>query len=199
MHKIEKIQKQIEFIAEIDKLKGVLRQTSPIGMERRENSAEHSWQVVLCAIVFSEYANEKIDLLKVVKMLALHDIVEVDVGDTFHYHKTNIKDLHQQELAAAERIFGLLEKPQFEEYLSLWKEFEERKTPEATFSAAIDRIIPMIINSKSNGGNWIRNNITLELALEKNSHIQDGSKVLWEMAQKILRESDASGYMHNSG
>lgn len=189
------LEKQIDFIVEIDKLKAVLRQTSPIGMERRENSAEHSWQVVLCALIFSDHANEKVDLLKVVKMLALHDIVEVDVGDTFHYHKSATKDLYQKELAAATRIFGLLDSPQADEYLSIWKEFEDRKTPEAKYAASIDRIIALIINSKNLGGNWVSNNIKMEQILEKNSHIGDGSKILWEMAQNIVRDCSAKGYI----
>lgn len=189
------LEKQIEFIAEIDKLKAVLRQTSPIGMERRENSAEHSWQVVLCALLFSEHANEKIDLLKVVKMLAIHDIVEVDVGDTFHYQKSDTKDLYQKELAAATRIFGLLGNQQAKEYLSIWKEFEDRKTPEAKYAASVDRIIALIINTRNQGGNWIRNNIKMVQILEKNSHIGEGSKILWEMAQNIVCDCNAKGYI----
>src|SRR6185312_13134925 len=176
MTSLAKLRKQIDFIAEVDKLKGVLRRTSPIGMERKENSAEHSWQVVLAALIFQEYANEKIDLLKVVKMLALHDIVEVDVGDTFHYDKSNQKDLFSRELAAAERIFGILDQPQKNEYLNLWKEFEKRETAEARYAAAVDRIMAFIMNSRNKGGSWSANKITIEQVLEKNSHMQDGAK-----------------------
>jgi len=195
MNSIEKIKKQIEFVAEIDKLKNVLRRTCPIGMERKENSAEHSWQVILTAILMSEHANNNIDLLKVVKMLAIHDIVEIDVGDTFHYHKSTTENLYEKELAAAERIFGILDLPQREEFLLLWKEFEARKTPEAQYAASIDRILPIIMNSQNKGGIWKENGITVERVLEKNSHIFDGSKVLWETTQAILEESYKKGYI----
>lgn len=195
MKNIKRLSQQIEFIAEVDKLKSVLRQTSPIGLKRRENSAEHSWQVVLSAIVFSEHANEEIDLLKVVKMLALHDVVEIDVGDTFHYHKQSKTDLYEQELAAAERIFSILGSPQKEAYLSLWQEFEARQTPEAKYAAAVDRIMAFIMNSRNHGGNWIPNNITIERALEKNAHMQEGSETIWEMAQSMLAECQQKGYI----
>ncbi len=138
MSVLETLQKQIAFIVEVDKLKNILRKTSPIGLERLENSAEHSWQVVLSAILFAEHANEPIDLLKVVKMLVIHDIVEIDVGDTFHYQKTESADLYARELSAAKRIFNLLEEPQSEELLALWQEFESRQTPEAKYAAAVD-------------------------------------------------------------
>ncbi len=195
MNNIEKLQKQIDFIAEVDKLKNVLRYTSPIGMERKENSAEHSWHVVMAAMILLEYANEEVNLLKVVKMLAIHDIVEIDVGDTFHFHKSEKPDLYLQELAAAERIFGLLDSSQKEEYLALWKEFESRETIEAQYAIAIDRIIAFIINSRNKGGTWAKHNITVQLALEKNSHIEEGSRMLWEMAQILVNETYAKGYI----
>jgi putative hydrolase of HD superfamily len=195
MSSIEKLIKQIDFIAEVDKLKGVLRKTYPIGMSRRENSAEHSWQVVLSAITFQEHANEPVDLLKVVKMLALHDIVEVDVGDTFHYDKAQTQDLFEREFAAAKRILNILDAEQRDEYLGLWREFEDRKTPEAKYAAAVDRIMAFIVNSRNKGGNWPENNITVKKALEKNAHMEEGSKALWEVAQRILEECCAKGYI----
>ena len=165
-------------------------------MKRKENSAEHSWQVILSALIFSKHTNYDVDLLKVVKMRAIHDIVEIDVGDTFHYDKSVNKDLYQQELAAAERILGLLEDNQKNEYLELWIEFEMRKSPEAKYAASVDRMMAFIMNSNNNGGNWIENDITLEKALDKNSHIEDGSKILWEEAKNILHSCEAQGFIH---
>ncbi len=195
MSVLETLQKQIAFIVEVDKLKNILRKTSPIGLERLENSAEHSWQVVLSAILFAEHANEPIDLLKVVKMLVIHDIVEIDVGDTFHYQKTESADLYARELSAAKRIFNLLEEPQSEELLALWQEFEARQTPEAKYAAAVDRIMAFFMNANNQGGTWVKYNISRKLALEKNAHIAEGSNSLWEMAQRILQEADERDYM----
>lgn len=191
----ELLTKQINFIVETDKLKQILRRTSPISLSRRENSAEHSWQVVLCAIVFEQYANQTVDLLKVIKMLALHDIVEIDAGDTFHYDKSGTEGLYNTELMAAKRIFGLLPPGQSKEYLALWQEFEAKITPEAQYASAIDRIIAIVINSHSQGGNWHRDNVTVEKALEKNAHIKDGSEVLWQMAQELLQQSMRKGFI----
>jgi putative hydrolase of HD superfamily len=191
--KIEKLSQQIGFITEIDKLKGILRQTSPIGMERRENSAEHSWQVVLCAITLQEHANQKIDLLKVVKMLALHDTVEIDVGDVFHYDKAATENLYEKELAAAKRIFSLLPEPQRTEYLELWTEFEAKETAEAKYATSIDRLIGVLMNTRNNGGAWVRHKINAKQVLEKNATIQEGSESLWEFAQSIVSECQSKG------
>lgn len=195
MSTLKILKKQIDFIVEVDKLKNVLRRTSPIGLKRLENSAEHSWQVVLSAILFVDHANEPIDLLKVVKMLVIHDVVEVDVGDTFHYEKAENHDLYARELAAAKRIFGLLEDPQNQELLALWQEFEARQTAEAKYAAAVDRIMAFFMNANNQGGTWAKHNIPRALALEKNAHIAEGSSRLWEMAQSILQEADQQGYM----
>jgi putative hydrolase of HD superfamily len=195
MSNIDTLKNQINFIVEVDKLKGILRKTSPIGMQRLENSAEHSWQVVLSAILFAEHANENIDLLKVVKMLVIHDVVEIDVGDTFHYAKDNNNDLYAQELAAAQRIFGLLAAPQRDELLALWQEFEARQTPEAQYAAAVDRIMAFFMNMHNQGGTWAKYNIPVELVLEKNAHIQNGSKNLWKIAQRILEDAYSQGYI----
>lgn len=192
---IEKLQKQIAFLVEVDKLKQILRKTSLIGMNRKENSAEHSWHVILSAMIFHEYANNEVDLFKVIKMLAIHDIVEIDVGDTFHYDKTTKKDLFVQEAAAAKRIFGLLDSAQHDEYMALWQEFENRDTNEAKYAAAVDRFIPFVMNSHNNGGSWTENCITVKQALDKNAHMQEGSKTLWEMAQTMLTDCHSNGYI----
>ncbi|MEQ1820904.1 MAG: HD domain-containing protein [Fimbriimonadaceae bacterium] len=186
------LQQQIEFIVEVDKLKSVLRMTSPIGQARKENSAEHSWQIVLMAMILHEHANLSVDLLKVVKMLAIHDVVEIDVGDTFHYAKTSSPDLAQRELTAAKRIFGILPPEQGQSLLELWQEFEARKTPEAIFAATVDRLVAFLMNRGNDFGTWREHSIAPELILERNSAICDGSNQLWNLAQTIVAEFRAS-------
>lgn len=189
MNNLNQLKQQIVFIVEVDKLKNVLRQTSPIGESRRENSAEHSWQAILCAITFVEHANEPVDLLKVVKMLALHDIVEVDVGDVFHYSKADAKNLFEREFAAAKRIFGLLPQALQEEYMALWLEFEKRETPESRYASAIDRQIPLILNLNNAGGTWLEHNISKAQVLEKTQHIAEGSMRLWDLTKSMIHEA----------
>ena len=184
----KQVQRHIGFIIEVDRLKGVLRQTSPVGLERRENSAEHSWQVALCAIVFEEHASEPVDLLKVIKMLLIHDVVEVDVGDVFHYDKNVTENLYEKELAAAQRLFGLLDKPLGDELLSLWMEFEKKESPEARYACAIDRVIAFVMNAENQGGTWKKYGITPEQVLEKNKHIKKGSEALWLAANKMVED-----------
>jgi len=192
---LEVIRRQIAFIAEVDKLKSVLRRSSPIGCERRENSAKHSWQVALSAIILCEHANESVDLMKVVKMLCIHDVVEIDVGDTFHYDKVGSADLFQREEAAARRIFGMLDDPLRSELLSLWHEFEARETAEARYAAAVDRLMAIIMNSNNNGGNWPASDITLEKIVLNNRHMADGARGLWEVAQMMAQECCEKGFI----
>ena len=195
MSSLHVINQQVAFIAEVDQLKNVLRKTSPIGLKRLENSAEHSWQVILCAILFEEHANEPVDLLKVIKMLAIHDVVEIDVGDTFHYDKPEVSDLYERELAAAKRLFGLLPDEQGQSCLKLWIEFETRETPEARYAAAVDRMIAILINAHSEGGSWSTHQICGDLILAKNAHIENGSKGLWHLVQQLVHDSCEHGYI----
>jgi putative hydrolase of HD superfamily len=192
----DRISQQFRYIAEVDKLKQVLRRTSPIGAERRENSAEHSWQVVLCALLLHEHANEPVDLLRVVQMLAIHDTVEIDVGDTFHYDKHNQADLSARENAAAERIFALLPSDQHQAYLSLWREFEAQATAEARYAAAIDRAIAFVMNFNNKGGTWQSHNLTASQILERNSHIAAGSEALWSWVTETVRKGLELGYIN---
>ena len=192
-----KIKSQISFLAEIDKLKAIERKTSPIGLERRENSAEHSWQVIITAITLEEYSNSKIDLLKVIKMLAIHDIVEIDVGDTFHYLKDLKSELAEKERACAERVFSLLPPDQKELYLSLWVEFEERETVEAKFANAVDRLMAFILNYHNRGGTWLEYQLSLEKIIAKNKHIQDGSHEIWVYVEKLLEDAIDKSYINS--
>ncbi len=190
-----RIDQQRRFIVETDELKNVSRRTRPIGQERRENSAEHSWQVALSALVFSEYANEEIDLLRVIKMLLIHDIPEVDVGDVFHYDKDSTADLASREAAAAERLFGLLPADQGEDFLALWHEFEKRQTPEARYAAAVDRLMAFLVNSGNAGGTWREYRLAASKVLEKNSHAADGAKPLWILIERIVGEARKDGHL----
>jgi putative hydrolase of HD superfamily len=178
----------MDFIVEVDKLKSVLRMTSPIGEDRKENSAEHSWQIMLMAIILHEHANTPVDLLKVLKMLAIHDVVEIDVGDTFHYAKASNPNLAEQELAAANRIFGILPDEQGRALLELWQEFEARETPESQFAASVDRLAAFLMNRGNEFGTWREHGIEPEVILERNAHIADGSHPLWNFAQSIVSE-----------
>src|SRR5690554_4376193 len=150
----DKLKKDIQFILELDKMKSILRQTTLIDGSRRENDAEHSWHIAVMAMVLKEYADKKIDICKVIKMLLVHDLVEIYAGDTFCYDVEANKDKKERELKAADRIFGMLEEDKGKELRSLWEEFEEMKTKEAIFAASMDRLQPFFNNYYSGGGTW---------------------------------------------
>lgn len=193
-----RISQQMAFITELDKLKGVLRRTSPIGSERRENSAEHSWQVVLCALILAEHSAESIDLMKVVKMLAIHDTVEIDVGDTFHYDKAAQTDLHEREGRAADRLFALLPEGQGSELKALWEEFEAKETPEARFAAGLDRMMPFVLNFHNAGGTWLEYKLTKEKVLSVNWEIEAGLPELGRWIRDLVEEADQKGFFADS-
>lgn len=178
------LEKQIEFILEIEKLKSVLRKVKPLGATRYENSAEHSWQACLAALILSPYANEDIDLNKVIKMLIVHDIAEIDTGDIISFAKADGIDADEQK--AIERIFGMLPEPQKEDLISLCREFGENETKEAKFANAMDRFMPILQNLYNNGQSWRENDISREQVLKKATVMRRGSQFLWEqMTGKI--------------
>ena len=150
----ERLQQQIAFLVEIDLLKGILRRTRIVGGERRENSAEHSWHIAMIALVLAEHANEPVDVTRVIKMLLVHDIVEIDAGDTFAYDAVGYLDKDTREQAAAERIFGLLPPDQRDELRGLWEEFEAQATADARFANLCDRLMPSLQNYYNGGGTW---------------------------------------------
>ncbi len=150
----ERLLKDIEFIVELDKMKSILRQTSLIDKSKRENDAEHSWHISVMAMLLSEYANEEVDIFKVIKMLLVHDLVEIYAGDTFCYDVEGNKSKKDRELKAADIIFGILEEDKGKEMRSLWEEFEEMETKEALFAASMDRLQPFLNNYYSDGGTW---------------------------------------------
>lgn len=185
----ERLKKQVEFLIEIDKIKHIFRKTKLFNGSRFENDAEHSWHLAVMALVMSEYSNEKIDVSKVIKMVLIHDIVEIDAGDVIVYD-TQMRELaEQRENLAAERIFGILPDDQKEEFISLWREFEEKETPESKFAAAIDRFEPILQNQLTEYYTWKAHDITLDTLYAKNNHIQDGSKVIWDVVKSIFFEA----------
>jgi putative hydrolases of HD superfamily len=192
----ERLTQQIRFIIEVDKLKEIFRQTVLINSRRAENDAEHSWHLCLIVITLAEHANcPQLDVLRVLKMLIIHDLVEIDAGDTFAYDTQAMADQHAREAVAASRIFGLLPPDQGREFRALWDEFEARQTPEAKFAAAVDRFQPMLLNCRTEGAAWRKHGITRDRVLARNSHIAEGSATLWDYAQKMIEETVAAGYL----
>ena len=179
----ERIDRQFDFIREIDKEKFIGRQTYLTGAERKENDAEHAWHMAIMTVLLSEYANEKIDVLKTVTMLLIHDIVEIDAGDTYAYDDEAKKTQREREEKAAERIFGMLPGDQGEKFRALWEEFEARQTPEAKFARAMDNIQPMMLNAATDGKAWEEHGVHLEQILKRNARTEEGSKDLWEYAK----------------
>lgn len=185
----ERLQQQLQFIVEIDKLKSVLRRTYLVNDSRRENTAEHSWHLTVMAILLAEHSNEQIDLLRILKMLIVHDIVEIDAGDTFCYDEVGALTKEARENRAADRIFNLLPIDQASELRGLWEEFEQRATSEAKFAAALDRLIPLLHNHHTEGRSWREHGITSAQVMQRNLHIGEGSSLLWEFAQNLINEA----------
>ena len=182
----ERLQKQIDFILEADKLKKIFRKTYLANGSRYENDAEHSWHLALMTILLSEYSNKSIDVLKVIKMVLIHDIVEIDAGDTYCYDDAANEDKAEREMAAAKRLFALLPSDQHKEFMDIWIEFEENKTDEANFANALDCFQPVNLNYASGGISWKENNIAYNQVLKRISKVKDGSMQLWNYAKKII-------------
>jgi putative hydrolase of HD superfamily len=192
----ERLRRQVAFIVEVDRLKEVFRQTIVIHSRRAENSAEHSWHFALMVIVLAEHSNHRpLDVLRILKMVLIHDLVEIDAGDTFAYDVKNMADQHAREALAATRIFGLLPADQTAEFRALWDEFEEQKTPEARFAAACDRFHPMLLNCQTEGHAWQKHGITQDRVLARNAHVANGSTELWAYAVKMIDEAVALGHL----
>ncbi|MDJ0774451.1 MAG: HD domain-containing protein [Mastigocoleus sp. MO_167.B18] len=190
-----RLNQQIQFIIEIDKLKQVLRQTTLTDGSRRENSGEHSWHLAMMTMILAEYAPSEVDLFHAMKMVLIHDLVEIDAGDTFCFDVQNNKSKAQRETAAAKRLFGILPENQGKELHSLWEEFEARKTPSAKFAAALDRIQPMLNNKATKGGTWQIYNITHEQVMKRMTPVEEGAPQLWDLVQKTIEECITAGYL----
>lgn len=193
---LSRLARQIEFIAECDKLKEIFRQTINSQSRRAENDAEHSWALCLCVIVLAEHANiPNLDVLRVLKMGLIHDLVEIDAGDTFAYDAKAAASQHDREARAADRIFGMLPTDQAAEFRALWDEFEARTTPEAKFAHACDRFQPMLLNARTEGGSWRKHHVTHDKAQGRNAPVADGSRVLWAAIEEMLKEAVAAGHL----
>ncbi|GAA1104380.1 HD domain-containing protein [Nocardiopsis composta] len=190
----ERLTSQLRFILETDKLKRILRRNLLVDGSRRENDAEHSWHLALTARIFAEYAPEGTDIDRVVEMLVLHDIVEIDAGDTFVYDSEGAATQAERERAAADRIFAILPEDQAARTRALWEEFEARATPEARFAKAVDRLAPMLANWHTEGGTWVRNGVSRAQVMEKVKIIAEGSEALGAYAAALIEDADRRGY-----
>lgn len=184
----ERLKKQIQFIKEIDKEKMIKRQTLLTNGMQKEDDAQHAWHMAIMTLLLSEYANEKIDILKTISMLLIHDIVEIDAGDTYAYDQEGIKTQRERETKAADRIFGLLPEDQKEKFRMLWEEFENNETPEAHFAHTMDNFQPVMLNDATNGKMWEQNKVRLSQILKRNEKTKLGSKILWEYSYKNFIE-----------
>lgn len=191
----ERLLKQIDFIKEIDKVKYIQRKTRLFNSDRNENDAEHSWHLALMAIVLAEHANQPIDIFKVVKMVLIHDIVEIDAGDTFLYDTAKSHSNTAEERLAANRIFGMLPLEQANECLALWEEFEAGETNEAKFARAMDRLEPLLQNTSNNGGTWNEFGVDYQKVYEKKRVIKDGSTAIWNYAEELINDSVEKGIL----
>jgi putative hydrolase of HD superfamily len=190
-----RLDQQLSFITELDKLKSVIRQTLLTDMSRRENSAEHSWHLATMAILLQEYAEEPVDLQRTMKMLLVHDVVEIDAGDTFAYDTAGYVDKDAREQKAAERIFGLLPPEQDAELRGLWEEFEARQTPESKYANALDRLQPLLHNTRTEGGTWRIHNVTKDKVIKRMEPIKIAMPRLYPMVEKVIEEACAVGWI----
>lgn len=183
---MSRIEQQMEFMREIDGLKQIGRQTYLKDASRKENDAEHSWHLAMMALVMSEYANENIDVLRVISMVLIHDVVELDAGDTYAYDSVANTTKREREVAAAERIFNILPKDQAVYFREIWEEFESAETPEAKFAHVLDNIQPMMLNDASGGKAWREHEVRLSQILKRNEKNPEGSKQMWAYAKENL-------------
>ena len=193
---IGRLQQQLRFILEIDRLKQVFRQTYLLDGSRKENDAEHSWHLAVMAMLLAEHAaGDGIDVPRVMKMVLVHDLVEIDAGDTFCYDEAGNATKAAREQAAADRLFALLPADQGAEIRSLWEEFEARATPEARFAAALDRLQPLLHNLHTEGRAWREHGVTAEMVIARNRHIADGAPALWALVERLIRAAVAKGHL----
>jgi putative hydrolase of HD superfamily len=190
-----KLGRQLAFIMEMDRLKGILRQTRVLDGVRQENSAEHSWHLALCAVVLAEHAPGGIDLSRVLKMVLVHDVVEIDAGDAFCYDAEANVGKEEREQLAAERIFGLLPAEQANELRGLWEEFEAGASPDARFAVALDRLQPLLLNFVGEGGSWRQHRVTHDQVMVRMAPIRYGAPELWPAVVRLLDEAVARGYL----
>ena len=192
---MNRLEQQLRFIVELDKVKSVFRQNPLADRSRKENDAEHMWHLAVLVLVLAEHADEPIDVAKVLTMVLLHDVVEIDAGDTFVYDEAAHHDKEERELAAADRIYGLLPDDQRDRFRQVWEEFEAKETPEARFAAAVDRLQPLLLNHAAGGGAWQEHGITSDRVLKRNAPIGTSASSLWDAARELIADAVAKGYL----
>lgn len=191
----ERLSRQLEFVAEIDKMKTVLRQTLLMDKSRRETDAEHSWHFAVMAMLLAEYAAEGINIDRVIKMALLHDLVEIYAGDTFAYDVAGNLDKEDRECAAADRLFAMLPSEQAVEYRSLWEEFDAMQSPDARYASAIDRLQPFISNFHTQGHTWKQHNVTKAQVLTRMEPVREAAPALWQFVLAVIEDSIEKGYI----
>ncbi len=189
----DRLKKQLEFVLEIDKEKNIFRQTHLSNHGRKENDAEHAWHMAIMTYLLQEYSNEPIDLAKTMLMCLIHDIVEIDAGDTYAYDTEGLKTQKKREDAAKERIYSLLPEDQKDKLIALFDEFEENQTPEAKFAHAMDNLQPLLLNDSNDGGDWREHKVTAKQVYGRQSGTKDGSKLLYEFAETLIEKNIKRG------
>lgn len=191
----ERLRAQLDFLVEVDRAKQVLRHNPLADGSRREDDAEHMWHLALAVLVLAEHAAEPVDVTRVLAMVLVHDLVEIDAGDVLVYDLDGRAEQQAREAAAAERIFGLLPDDQGARLRAAWEEFEARQTPEARFAAAVDRLLPVLLNHAAGGGAWAEHGVALEAARAANAHVADGSPEVWSAVEALLADGAARGML----
>ena len=186
---MSRLEQQMRFLVEIDKEKEILRQNYLASGNRREGDAEHAWHLAMMAFLLSEHSNEKIDVARTVFMVLIHDLVEIDAGDTYIYGNTSAQEKREKELAAAERIFNILPADQAEYVRGLWDEFEARETAEAKFAFSLDKLQPLLLNDASDGKSWREHGIHAEQVYGVNEHTHEGSEAIWEFVKRVIEKN----------
>ena len=189
----ERLKKQLDFALEIDKEKNILRQTHLSGHGRNENDAEHAWHMAIMAYLLREYSNEPVDITRVMLMCLIHDVVEIDAGDTYAYDEEGKKTQKAREEAAKERIYSLLPEDQKEELAAIFDEFEESKTPESKFAHAMDNLQPLMLNNSNDGGDWREHGVSAKQVYGRQSRTKEGSEKLYEVTDQIIKKHRATG------
>jgi putative hydrolases of HD superfamily len=190
---MNRLEQQLAFSNELDKLKTIFRRSQLMDASRNENSAEHSWHLATMAILLKEYSAEPVNLTRVLKMLLVHDVVEIDAGDTFAYDVVNVATQSEREQRAADRLFGLLPAEQRDELRSLWEEFEHRATPESKYSNALDRLQPLMQNFHSGGLSWKKHGVTRTQVMERMEAVRIGMPQIWPTVLKVIDDACAAG------
>lgn len=192
----ERLEKQMAFIREIDKEKQIFRQSYVTDGTRKENDAEHAWHMAIMTFLLSEYANEEIDVLKTIRMILIHDIVEIDAGDTYAYDDSAKATQHEREERAANRLFGLLPEDQAKDLRALWDEFEAGETKEARFARTMDNVQPLLLNDATGGKAWEEHDVPLSKIMKRNERTAKGSETLWEYSRdNLIKKNVAEGHI----